>query len=72
MTQEDRRETPAPVQRVVGEENARLRTALQFYADAWCFTTNPKRAGLEWKPKEALLDDCGNMARAALTTEDQP
>ena len=31
-------------------ENERLRKALKFYADAWCYTTNPKRAGLEWKP----------------------
>lgn len=44
-----------------------LKSALQFYADAWFFTTNPKRAGLEWKPKEALLDDCGNVARDALS-----
>lgn len=48
----------------------RLRTALQFYADAWCFTTNPKRPGLEWKPKEVLLDDCGNVARAALAASE--
>jgi hypothetical protein len=47
-------------------ENARLRAALKFYAEAWCFTTNPKRAGLEWKPKEELLDDCGNIARSAI------
>ena len=52
----------------MNEENERLRKALKFYADAWCFTTNPKRAGLEWKPKEELLDDCGNIAREALST----
>ncbi|MBO9099481.1 MULTISPECIES: hypothetical protein [unclassified Rhizobium] len=52
--------------RTPNTEVSRLRTALQFYADAWCFTTNTKRAGLEWKPKEALLDDCGERARAAL------
>ncbi|NTA79918.1 hypothetical protein G6L13_05390 [Agrobacterium tumefaciens] len=46
----------------------RLREELKFYGDAWCFTTNPKRAGLEWKPKEALLDDCGNRARTALAS----
>jgi hypothetical protein len=45
---------------------AKMEAALKFYADAWCFTTHPKRPGLEWKPKEALLDDCGNIARAAL------
>jgi hypothetical protein len=45
---------------------AELEKALKFYADAWCFTTHPKRPGLEWKPKEDLLDDCGNIARAAL------
>ena len=47
-------------------EIARLREALKFYADAWFFTTSPKRPGLEWKPKELLLEDCGNIARAAL------
>lgn len=50
------------------EENARLKVALQFYVDAWRFTTNTKRGGLEWKPKDALLDDCGNVARTALAT----
>lgn len=49
-------------------ENEELRKALKFYADAWCFTTNPKRAGLEWKPKETLLDDCGNIASTALAS----
>jgi hypothetical protein len=47
-----------------------LEKALKFYADCWCFTTNHKRPGLEWKPKESLLDDCGNTARAALTGGD--
>lgn len=49
-----------------------LVSALKFYADAWCFTTNPKRGGLEWKPTEKLLDDCGNVARAALSPSSPP
>lgn len=48
-------------------EMTRLRTALEFYRDGFEFHTNPRRAGLEWKPKETLLDDCGNIARIALT-----
>lgn len=44
-----------------------LEGALAFYRDGWSFKTNPKRAGLAWHPKEALLDDCGNRARAALS-----
>lgn len=52
-------------------DNERLREALQFYADSWCFTTSPKRAGIEWKPKESLLDDCGNVARAALAGQEK-
>lgn len=43
-----------------------LQRALEFYRDGFTFTTNPRRAGLEWKPTEALLDDCGNLARATL------
>jgi hypothetical protein len=45
---------------------ARMREALEFYAKAWGFKTNKKRPGLEWFPKEELLDDCGNRALAAL------
>lgn len=59
----------ADIHELQDAEIARLRKALQFYADTWCFTTNPKRGGLEWKPKEALLDDCGNTARAAIAGE---
>lgn len=46
-----------------------LRAALKFYADAWRYTTHPTRPGLEWTPKEELLDDCGNAARQALGDE---
>lgn len=52
-------------------EIERLRTALEFYRDGFQFHTDPRRAGLEWKPTETLLDDCGNVARAALS-EAQP
>lgn len=65
----------------VAADNARLRTvnealvtvnealvkALEFYAEAWDFTTNKRYGGLEYHPKETLLDDCGNIARAALS-----
>lgn len=44
-----------------------LRAALTFYRDGWDFKTHKKRSGLEWFPKEELLDDCGNIARAALS-----
>jgi hypothetical protein len=53
-------------------ENERLREALKFYRDGWDFKTTKKRSGLEWHPKEALLDDCGNIARAALTDAGKP
>lgn len=47
-------------------ENARLREALTFYRDRWAYTPNKRYGGLEWRPSETLLDDCGNIARAAL------
>jgi len=47
-------------------ENARLREALTFYRDSFTYTVNQRYGGLEWKPSEALLDDCGNVARIAL------
>lgn len=46
---------------------AKLREALEFYRDSWSCKTNKRYGGLEWSPTEALLDDCGNVARAALT-----
>lgn len=48
------------------EENKRLREALAFYRDRWAYTPNKRYGGLEWRPSEALLDDCGNLARQAL------
>lgn len=49
---------------------ANLMSALKFYRDN--FKLHPKRSktGLnmsEWKPTEALLDDCGNRADQALS-----
>lgn len=41
--------------------------ALAFYRDAWGFKTNKRYGGLEWHPKEELLDDCGNRAKEALS-----
>lgn len=51
---------------VQSEKITRLEVALEFYRDAWDFKTNKRYGGLEWSPKEELLDDCGNVARAAL------
>ena len=47
-------------------EVAALKGALTFYREAWSYTTNKRYGGLEWKPREELLDDCGNCAREAL------
>lgn len=51
-------------------KNARLREVLTFYAEAWTCRTTKSRlggvAGLEWRPKNDLLEDCGNAARDAL------
>lgn len=43
-----------------------LKRALEFYRDGFEFITNKRYGGLEWKPTEALLDDCGNTARAVI------
>lgn len=40
--------------------------ALKFYRDAWDMKPNKRYGGLEWSPKESLLDDCGEIARTAL------
>ena len=59
----------------LGQEVGRLREALTFYAEAWaCKTTKPRLggvAGLEWRPKDDLLEDCGNTARAALAEKEE-
>lgn len=43
-----------------------LEAALRFYRDSFTYKINKKYGGLEWSPSETLLDDCGNIARAAL------
>jgi len=65
-TRAEKAETEAAALR---DEVARMREALGFYKDAWSFTTGKRYGGLAWKPKEELLDDCGNIARAALTSK---
>ncbi len=40
--------------------------ALEFYENAWSYKVNKLYGGLEYFPKEELLDDCGNTAKAAL------
>lgn len=44
----------------------RLQKALEFYVNNWKCKPNKRYGGLEYSPNEALLDDCGNTARAAL------
>lgn len=51
------------------DEREKMVRALKFYRDNWQIKTNKRYGGLEYSPKEALLDDCGNIARAALPTE---
>lgn len=51
---------------VLREKNANQREVLEFYRSSF----HPVKGtfGLEWQPKESLLDDCGNMATEILTT----
>lgn len=53
---------------MISREN-KLIEALEFYRDAWNMKPNKRYGGLEWSPKETLLDDCGNRAREALTAD---
>jgi hypothetical protein len=60
-------------------ENERLREALEFYRDGFRMTPKRGPTGVNhstWSAKPELLDDCGNIALAALEvdgkTEDQP
>lgn len=48
-----------------------LETALKFYRDAWQYKPGPTGLGLEWSPKEELLDDCGNRAKDALARNER-
>lgn len=54
-------------------EVERLKVALTFYRDGFVFIPKRGPTGLNhstWEPTEALLDDCGEIARAALTGKD--
>ena len=48
-----------------------MEQALRFYDKSWNATPNKRYGGLEWKPREALLDDCGNCAKSALADLDK-
>jgi len=55
--------------RTLRTEVERLREALTFYRDGFQYHPKRTKTGInlsEWKPTEALLDDCGERARAAL------
>lgn len=64
--------------RLLWESMARideLEAALRFYRDG--FVLQPQRTALgidlsEWKPTEALLDDCGSTASEALAAKPIP
>lgn len=46
-----------------------LREALEFYRDGFQYHPKRSKTGVdlsEWKPKQILLDDCGERALAAL------
>lgn len=66
----------APERDAAVREAERLKTALKFYSEGFIprpakrnkYGLNP---GLEWKPSEALLDDCGNVAMEALASAAQ-
>ncbi len=47
-------------------ENAALKSCAEFYNAS--FSPVKGTFGLEWKPTEKLLDDCGNVASDALKT----
>lgn len=47
-------------------ENAGLKSCAEFYSAG--FSPVKGTFGLEWKPTEKLLDDCGNVASEALNT----
>jgi hypothetical protein len=63
-------EAAAEIERLTRERDA-ARAALTFYRDAWVSKPHKIYGGLEWSPKEDLLNDCGNRARDALFTHEQ-
>jgi len=56
----------AALDRLIAEAMKPFVEALTFYRDGWSFKTNKRYHGLEWFPKEELLDDCGNKAATIL------
>jgi len=57
----------------LARENAALREALAFYRDGFAKEYKRGPTGLShntWNPTEALLEDCGETARAALADTD--
>lgn len=41
--------------------------ALKFYRDGFSPSPNKRYGGMEYKPTEYLLDDCGNIAMEAIS-----
>lgn len=56
----------AALDRLIAEAVEPLVEALTFYQGAWNYKINKRYGGLEWSPKEELLDDCGNKAKNAI------
>jgi hypothetical protein len=47
-----------------------LKAALAFYRDGFePYKQHKHLVGFAWRPKEALLDDCGETARAVLSEQ---
>jgi hypothetical protein len=64
---------PAAIAALIAERDA-LREALAFYRDGFCLEQKRGKTGINhstWNATQALLSDCGEIARAALgsTTE---
>ena len=56
----------AALDKMIAEAVGPLVEVLTFYQGAWNYKINKRYGGLEWSPKEELLDDCGNKAKNAI------
>lgn len=61
------------IENLFSHEN-KARKALEFYRDGFQFHPKRSKTGIdlsEWKPKDALLEDCGEVARSALLSQNK-